>query len=84
MIVLKILSVDTASNVCGVSILENNNLICNLDNYKDTLHYSEDINSQILRWMAAGKYELTKENYQEYCDQVEAFLTKYDYEQLFQ
>ena len=28
---MKILSIDTASNICGVSILEDNNLICNLD-----------------------------------------------------
>lgn len=28
---MKILSIDTASNICGVSILENNKLICNLD-----------------------------------------------------
>lgn len=30
--VLKILSIDTASDICGVSILEDNNLIINLDN----------------------------------------------------
>lgn len=28
---MKILSIDTSSNVCGVSILENHKLICNLD-----------------------------------------------------
>lgn len=28
---MKILSIDTSSNICGVSILENNNLICKLD-----------------------------------------------------
>lgn len=28
---MKILSIDTASNICGVSILENSNLICKLD-----------------------------------------------------
>ena len=28
---MKILSIDTASNICGVSILEDDNLICNLD-----------------------------------------------------
>ena len=28
---MKILSIDTASNICGVSILENDKLICNLD-----------------------------------------------------
>lgn len=28
---MKILSIDTASDVCGVSILKNRKLICNLD-----------------------------------------------------
>ncbi len=28
---MKILSIDTSSNICGVSILEDDNLICNLD-----------------------------------------------------
>ena len=28
---MNILSIDTSSNICGVSILENEKLICNLD-----------------------------------------------------
>ncbi len=28
---MKILSIDTSSDICGVSILDNKNLICNLD-----------------------------------------------------
>jgi tRNA threonylcarbamoyladenosine biosynthesis protein TsaB len=28
---LKLLSIDTSSNICGVSILEDTKLICNLD-----------------------------------------------------
>ena len=35
---MKILSIDTASNVCGVSILENNNLLCNLDTNTGRTH----------------------------------------------
>jgi len=35
---LKILSIDTASDICGVSILEDNNLICNLDNNTGRTH----------------------------------------------
>lgn len=35
---LKILSIDTASNVCGVSILDNTNLICNLDTNTGRTH----------------------------------------------
>ena len=35
---MKILSIDTASNICGVSILDNNNLICNLDSNTGRTH----------------------------------------------
>lgn len=35
---MKILSIDTASNVCGVSILENTKLICNLDTHTGRTH----------------------------------------------
>ena len=39
---MKILSIDTASSVCGVSIMENTNLICQLDCNTGTTH-SEDL-----------------------------------------
>ncbi len=35
---MKILSIDTASNICGVSILEDNNLICQLDTNTGRTH----------------------------------------------
>ena len=35
---MKILSIDTASNICGVSILEDNKLICQLDNDTGRTH----------------------------------------------
>ena len=28
---MKVLSIDSSSNICGVSILDDENLICNLD-----------------------------------------------------
>lgn len=59
-------------------------MICNLDNYKDPHHYSEDINSQILIWMKEGKHELAKENYKEYCSCIRDFYTNYDYDSLFE
>ena len=58
-------------------------MICNLDNYKDTLHYSESINSQILVWMHNGEHLLTKENYESYCNNEYEFYTNYDYDTLF-
>lgn len=58
-------------------------MICDLDNYKDEIHYGEEINSQILRWMKQKEHLLTKENYREYYERISEFYTAYDYESLF-
>ena len=53
---MKILSIDTASNICGVSILENNKLICNLDSNTGKTH-SENLMPMIKK--ALEKSNLT-------------------------
>lgn len=70
-------------NVRLFSFTNNYEIICNLDNYKDTAHYGEWINSDILKWMAEGKYELTKDNYEAYLEEIEQFYLRYDYDSLF-
>ncbi len=58
-------------------------IITNPDNYKDVLHYGENVNSQILAWMREGRAELTIENYETYCQQEREFYMNYDYNALF-
>ena len=58
-------------------------MICDLDYYKDEIHYSEEINTQILKWMSRKEHLLTKENYREYCSRIYEFYTTYDYDALF-
>lgn len=58
---------------------ENIELISNLDNYTDSLHYGEWVNSDILRWIYEGKYELNEENYVEYFERVRKLYLEYDY-----
>lgn len=70
-------------NIHLFSFFTNYDMICNPNNYKDIMHYNADINSQILQWMKKGKYELTEENYEAYCDAVYEFYMSYDYESLF-
>lgn len=53
-----------------------------LNNYKDTLHYGDWVNSLILQYMHDDKCLLTKENYQEYLKQEESFYTSFDYSSL--
>ena len=58
-------------------------MVCDLDYYKDEIHYSEEINTQILKWMSRKEHLLTKENYREYCGRIYEFYMTYDYEALF-
>lgn len=58
-------------------------IITNPDNYKDIIHYGEWVNSQMLEWMASGHDELTKENYQDYFQQMREFYLHYDYDSIF-
>lgn len=71
-------------NVRLFSFFNNFELVCDLDNYVDISHYQESVNSQILKWMKAGEYELTKENYLDYIETITDFYTNYDYDAIFE
>ena len=59
-------------------------LITNLDNYKDRIHYSADVNTQILQWMHEGTGLLTEENYEDYIERIKDFYRHYDYDSLYE
>ncbi len=47
-----------------------------LNNYKDTVHYGEWINSLMLRYMHDGKCQLTSGNYEAYLeDELQSYLS---------
>lgn len=71
-------------NIHLFSFFDEFDMICDLDNYKDTTHYGENVNSWMLCQMAEGKHQLTKENYQEYCNKVHEFYAAYHYDALFE
>lgn len=52
----------------------------NLDNYKDTVHYGEWINTEILHMVHDGIGLLTKDNYEEYINREREFYSNYRYE----
>ncbi len=54
-----------------------------LNNYKDTTHYSEDINSLILKYMKEGTGLLTLDNCEEYFEKERDFYLNFDYNSLF-
>lgn len=71
------------NNIKLFSFYNNYDMICNADNYKDTVHYSEDINSKMLNWMHDLEYQLTLENYRDYCNNIYEFYTTFNYDSLF-
>ena len=50
-----------------------------LNNYKDSIHYGEWINSLMLQCMHDEQYMLTKDNYEAYLEEELQFYTSYDY-----
>ena len=55
----------------------------NLDNYKDTTHYGEWVNSLLLEYMKNNKGLITIDNYENYLDRVRYYYSKYDFNSLF-
>lgn len=70
-------------NVHMFSFTTNFEMICDLDNYNDNVHYAEGTASRCLRWMKEGAYELTEDNYESYIQEVTDFMRDYDYDAIF-
>lgn len=58
-------------------------VVCNLDNYKDTGHYGSWINDWILDCMVSGKHELSLESYDNYYYEIESFYEAYNFDAVF-
>lgn len=70
-------------NIELYSFFNNYELICDLDNYKDTGHYIGKINDKILDGISKKEYLLTKDNYQEYINKNLEFYKNYNYDKIF-
>ena len=57
-------------------------IVTDLNNYLESLHYGPWVSSLILRWMADGQYELTKENLHDYMQRELEFYLDFDYASL--
>lgn len=73
----------TCDNIKLFSFSNNFELTCNLDNYKDQAHYGEWINTAILENMYEGKWQLTKENYEDYIRDIREFYSNYNYDEIY-
>lgn len=71
-----------AENIHLFSFYEDYETTGNLNNYRDIVHYSEDINSLILQRMKNGEYQLTKENYQAHWQRILEYYQAFDFDGL--
>ena len=58
-------------------------IITDLNNYKDEMHYASWINSLIMKWMSVDKYRLTESDISEYFDEMTDYYLNYDYEKIY-
>lgn len=70
-------------NVKVFGWLDEYEVVCDLNNYKDPWHYTGEVNSKMLRWMNEDYGLLTKENYKNYFEKCKTFYENYNYSELF-
>lgn len=71
-------------NIELYSFFDKTDVISNLDNYRDGLHYVNDINDAILTWIRNGEGRVTMDNYQELIQKEYDYYMNYDYDSLYQ
>ncbi len=57
----------------------NEDIICDLDNYVDYTHYSREINLYMVQCFADGGEEVTEENYQEEIEKLRSLVESFDF-----
>lgn len=58
-------------------------LTCDLNHYKDMLHYGEWVNSKILKWMKEDVGRLNRDNYKSYLASLRETYGNMDWDKLF-
>ncbi len=71
-------------NVHLFSFSNDFDIITDFNNYKDLIHYSEDINRYMLEKMSRDENRLTENNYQEYLKEIYEFYSTYDYDSIYE
>ena len=71
-------------NVHLFSFNNNFDLVCDLNNYFDSVHYTEEVGDHVLEWMKNDEYELTEENYKTYIQEITDFYMNFDYDSFFE
>lgn len=70
-------------NVRVFNFLGKEEIICNLNNYADYMHYHEDVCRYITECFADGAEELTDQNYMDSFEKLKSLAASYDYEAIW-
>lgn len=73
----------TCDNIHLYSFTDAFDLVQDMDQYKDYIHYNSKVNSWMLECMAAGEHRITRDNCEAYFTRVHDFYTGFDYDTLF-
>ncbi len=63
-------------NVHLYSFLAEEDIVCNLDFYMDSMHFSADINQWIVNQLNGSEYLLTKQNYEEELERLRGLVER--------
>ena len=66
-------------NIRLYSFNDNKDLVCDLDNFSDKMHFGENVNTMILNDIKDGTGLLTEDNYLDYIDRERKLYDTYDY-----
>lgn len=70
-------------NVKLFNFFDQYDVVCELNYYNDEGHYSAEVNSKILMWIAEGTGQITVDNYKEKLEDEKDFYLNYDYEAIY-
>lgn len=73
----------TCPNVKLYNFFDQYDVVCDLDYYCDDGHYSAEINSRILKWIAEGTGLVTMDNYLQKLAVEKDFYSGYDYDSIY-
>lgn len=58
-------------------------VVTDLSNYRESMHFSEDVNLRMVEAMGRDECRITKKNYREYIQELYAFVAEYDYDAIY-
>lgn len=71
------------SNIHLYSFNDEIELVENLNNYVDIIHYTPQINSYILKGLYSEEHRITEDNYMDYLEKERLIYTQYDYDEMW-